>query len=286
MGDCLTPRLENIVRYATLLVHMIIGRPNGVVLKVAGELANLFGARTVGIAVCQPFQLISNAEYGAGAVAGILHDELDKETNATEAEYRAAFGSAQAPLEWRSSSASLLLPDYLAREARCADLIITSAAPADRFDSSRHVNIGDLIMRAGRPVLVVPHAGMNLPFQRVVVAWKDTREARRAIRDAMPLLKAAKGVTVVEIASDVDEPAALSRVNDVTVWLESHGVKAVPLVSPSNGDDASCLDAILESQEADLVVAGAYGHSRLREWAFGGVTDSLLRTGRCALLSH
>jgi nucleotide-binding universal stress UspA family protein len=274
------------VRYATLLVHMIIGRPNGAVLKAAGELANLLGARTVGIAACQPAQFISRGEYSDGAVVGMLHDEFDKETKATEAEYRAAFESAQSPLEWRSSDASLQLPDYLAREARCADLIITSAAPANRFDSSRHVNIGDLIMRAGRPVLVVPHAGMSLPFQWVVVAWKDTREARRAIRDAMPLLKAAKNVTIVEIASDLDEPKALRRVKDVATWLESHGVKAVPLVSPSKGDDASCLDAIFESQAADLVVAGAFGHSRLREWAFGGVTDSLLRTGRCALLSH
>ncbi len=274
------------MRYATLLVHMIVGRPNGAVLKVAGEIAKLFGARTVGIAACQPVQLISGVEYNDGAVVGMLRDEFDKETKATEAEYRAAFESSQSSLEWRSSDSSLPLSEYLAREARCADVIITSVAPADRFDSSRHVNIGDLIMRAGRPVLVVPHAGTSLPFQRVVVAWKDTREARRAIRDAMPLLKAAKDVTVVEIASDANESAALSRVKDVTAWLKSHGVTAVPLVSPSKGDDASCLDAIFESQQADLVVAGAYGHSRLREWAFGGVTDNLLRTGRCALLSH
>ena len=274
------------MNYATLLVHMIVGRPNGAVLKVAGELAKLFGARTVGIAACQPVQFISGAEYNGGAVVGILQDELQKETRATEAEYRAAFESAHIALEWRSSGASLQLPDYIAREARCADLIITSAVSADWFDSSRYVNIGDLIMRAGRPVLVVPHAGPSLPFQRVVVAWKDTREARRAINDAMPLLKAAKVVTVVEIASEVDEPAALGRVKDVTAWLESHGVKAIPLVSPAKGDDASRLDAILESQEADLVVAGAYGHSRLREWALGGVTASLLRTGRSVLLSH
>ena len=274
------------MRYATLLVHMVVGRPNGAVLKVAGELAKLFGARTVGIAACQPVQFISGAEYNNGAVVGILQDELQKETRATEAEYRAALKSAHSALEWRSSDASLHLTEYIAQEARCADLIVTSATSADRFDTLRHVNVGELIMRAGRPVLVVPHAGLSVPFQRVVVAWKDTREARRAIRDAVPLLKAAKKVTVVEIASEADEPAALNRLNDVAIWLESHDVKAVALVLASNGNDAHSLDAYLESQEADLVVAGAYGHSRLREWAFGGVTDSLLQTGRCALLSH
>ena len=274
------------MRYATLLVHMVVGRPNGAVLKVAGEIAKLFGARTIGISACKPVQFSSGAEYSDGAVVQMVYDALDNETKASEAEYRAALKSAHSALEWRSSDASLHLTEYIAQEARCADLIITSAMSADRFDSLRHVNIGELIMRAGRPVLVVPHAGLSVPFQRVVVAWKDTREARRAIRDAMPLLKAAKEVTVVEIASAADEPAALNRVKDVATWLESHDVKAAALVLAANGNDASSLDAYLESQKADLVVAGAYGHSRLREWAFGGVTDSLLQTGRCALLSH
>ena len=274
------------MRYATLLVHMVVGHPNGAVLMVAGELAKLFGARTVGISACNSVQFVSGAEYSDGAVVQMLHDVLDNETKASEAEYRTSFKSAHSALEYRSNDTSLHLTEYIAQEARCADLIITSAMSADRFDSLRYVNIGELIVRAGRPVLVVPHAGLSVPFQRVVIAWKDTREARRAIRDAMPLLKAAKEVTVVEIASDSDASEALGRVKDVTAWLESHDVKAAPLISPSKGDDASCLDSILESQKADLVVAGAYGHSRLREWAFGGVTDSLLRTGRCALLSH
>ena len=265
---------------------MIVGRPNGAVLKVASELAKLFGARTVGIAACQPIKLIAGAGYSDTAVVRMLHDELDNEIKATEVEYRVALKSADSALEWRTSEASLHLTESIAREARGADLIITSAVSADRSDSLRYVNVGDLIMRAGRPVLVVPHAGQSVPFQRVVVAWKDTREARRAIRDAMPLLKAANEVTVVEIASDLDASEARRRVKDVCAWLESHNVKAIPLVSPLKGDDASCLDAILESQKADLVVAGAYGHSRLREWAFGGVTDSLLGTSRCALLSH
>ena len=274
------------MRYATLLVHMIVGRPNGAVLQVAGELASLFGARTVGIVACQPVQSISVTEYGDSAVVGIDPDVLDKGLQDAEAEYRTAFDSAQSPLEWRSSDGSVAPHQYLAQEARCADIIITSPASADRFYTSRHVNTGELVMHAGRPVLVVPHAGVSPPFKNVVVAWKDTREARRAIRDAMPLLKAATHVTVVEIASEANEPEALGRLRDVIGWLGGHDIKAVSMVSPSGGDDASTLDAILERLEADLVVSGAYGHSRLSEWAFGGVTDSLLRTSRCVLMSH
>ena len=265
---------------------MIVGRSNGAVLKVAGELAKLLGARTIGIADCHPVPMMSGAGYVDGAVIGMLQDGLDKEIGAAEAEYREAFLSSTAPLEWRSSNALSPSLGFLAREARCADLIISSALLTDRFDSMRHVNIGDLIMYAGRPVLVVPHAGAHLPFEQVVVGWKDTRESRRAVCDALPLLRAAKHVTVVEIAAADDLASALTRVTDVTTWLESHSIKAIPLALPAVGSDANCLDTFLEKHNADLVVAGAYGHSRLREWAFGGVTDSIVRSGRCALLSH
>ena len=274
------------LRYETLLVHMIVGRSNGAVLKVATELAKLLGARTIGIAACHPVPMMSGPGYVDGAVIGMLQEQLDKEIGAAEVEYREALLSSKAPLEWRSSNTLSPSPDFLAREARCADLIISSALPTDRFDSMQHVNIGDLIMHAGRPVLVVPHAGVHLPFEQVVVAWKDTRESRRAVCDALPLLRAAKHVTVVEIAAADDVASAMTRVTDVATWLESHSIKATPLALPAAGSDASCLDSFLDKHNADLVVAGAYGHSRFREWAFGGVTDSLLRTGRCALLSH
>ena len=273
--------------FKTLLVNMIVGHPNGAVLKVADELAQLLGAQTVGVTACQPTTwLISGDGYSDGTVVKMLQDEFDKEISAAEAEYRNAFSASKSMVEWRASSVLLPLTDYIVREARCADLIITSTVSAGSFDSMRHVNIGDLVMDAGRPVLVVPHAVAHTSLEQVMVAWKDTRESRRAVSDALPLLRAAKHVTVVEIATTDDMSNAQTRVADVANWLERHGIKAYPVASPAVGTDADCLDAILEKSNADLVIAGAYGHSRLREWAFGGVTESLLRTGRCALLSH
>ncbi|WP_157190267.1 universal stress protein [Novosphingobium sp. Rr 2-17] len=243
-------------------------------------------ARLVGIAACQPIQFTYGDDYIDGRTMAACQDELRAELRTAEAEFREALKDNPLPVEWRSSYTIDALPDYLASEARCADLIVTSLAAADPFDSSRHTSIGDLVVRAGRPLLAVPHSGARIPFDRILVAWKDTREARRAVAEALPLLALAKHVTVLEIAEQDDVPTALSRVQDVTQWLALHRVKAVPLAVASNGADAVQLGSILNEQETDLVVAGAYGHNRLREWAFGGVTHALLQGGRCALLSH
>jgi nucleotide-binding universal stress UspA family protein len=148
--------------------------------------------------------------------------------------------------------------------------------------------MGDLVMQVGRPILIVPAAADKLKLERVVVFWKETREARRAAFDALPLLKKAVNVVVAEIAAEEDLAAVRTHLEEVVGWLKRHGVVAEVLALPSTGDDATGLNAIAEEQGADIIVAGAYGHGRLREWAFGGVTsDLLLRPqDRCSLVSH
>ena len=273
--------------YGTLMVHLELGRSNAGLLQITGDLAERFHASVIGIAACQPMQIV----YGDGFISGDIYEqdrqELDKEMKAAEAEFRSALQTRAVTLEWRSTVMFTLLSDYLAREARSADLIITGIASGDLFDSSRSVNTGDLVMRAGRPVLVVPSAASKVKLDRVVVGWKDTREARRAVSDALPLLKGASHVAVVEIAVEEELAAARTQIEDVAGWLNRHGIKAECLTSPSTGDDATALYAVAQDQGADLIVAGAYGHSRLREWALGGVTrDLLLRANWCSLLSH
>ena len=273
--------------YGTLMVHLELGRSNAGLLQIAGDLAERFHAGVSGIAACQPMQLV----YGDSFISGDIYEqdrqELDKEMKAAEAEFRRALQMRAVTLEWRSTVMFTLLSDYLARESRSADLVITGIASGDLFDSSRSVNTGDLVMRAGRPVLVVPAAAGKVKLDRVVVGWKNTREARRAVSDALPLLKGASHVAVVEIAVEEELAAARTQIEDVAGWLNRHGIKAECLTSPSTGDDATALYAMAQDQGADVIVAGAYGHSRLREWALGGVTrDLLLRANWCSLLSH
>ena len=273
--------------YATLLVHLELDRPNTGLLKITAELAERFHAGVIGIAACQPLQMV----YGDGYVAGDLYqqdrDEIAKELSAAEAEFRAALHGRVAFLEWRSAQTYAYLADYLAREARCADLVLTGIGTGDFLDASRAANIGELIMQTGRPVLIVPTSASTLALDHVLIGWKDTRETRRAVSDALPLLKHASRVSIVELAAEDDLPAAGQRVQDVVAWLGRHAIKAEGGAQLATGDDAGALYAIGQDQSVDLVVAGAYGHNRLREWMLGGVTrDLLLSANRFSLVSH
>jgi nucleotide-binding universal stress UspA family protein len=150
------------------------------------------------------------------------------------------------------------------------------------------VNPSDLVMQAGRPLLVVPDGYNWLDLRSVMIAWKDTAEARRAVSDALPLLRQSTEVTVVEIVEDeADRAAAVSRVKDVVAWLSRHGVRASEQVPAPDGDAATQLEQIASDVGAGVVVAGAYGHSRLSEWILGGVTRRLISpSNRSSLLSH
>jgi nucleotide-binding universal stress UspA family protein len=145
-------------------------------------------------------------------------------------------------------------------------------------------------MQAGRPVLVVPDTVNWLDLRSVLVAWKDTPEARRAIAAALPLLRKAKDVIVAEIPEgEGGQSAAASRVRDVVGWLSRHGISASERVPELNEprDPVVQLEEIAGAAGASLIVAGAYGHSRFRELILGGMTQHLLtQTGRCTLLSH
>ena len=273
--------------YATLMVHVEPGQSNAALLHVAADLADRFHAGVIGIAACQPVQVV----YGDGYVPDDLIErdrvEIEGEMKKAEAEFRDVLEPRVANLDWRSTMAFAPLSDYLSREARRADLFITGVAAGGFFDGSRQGNTGDLVMQIGRPVLIVPATGSARRFDRFVIGWKDTRETRRAVADALPLLKKAVHVAVVEIATDEDLARARAGVADVVSWLGRHDIVAEAVAALSTGDDASQLDDVAREHGADVIVAGAYGHSRLREWALGGVTrDLLIRTDRCTLLAH
>lgn len=273
---------------ATLMVHLELGHPNTALLKITAALAERLHAGVIGIALCQPMRIIYNDGYIPPDIFEQDRKQIDDEIKAAEAEFREVLTGRAATLEWSSAVTSMSLSDYLADESCRADLVITGVdRNASLFDLSRHVDLGDFVMQAGRPCLIIPAETETLSLEHVVVGWKDTRETRRAIRDALPLLKTAGQVTVVEIAATEDLDAANARLANVAGWLKGHGIDATPVTSPALGDDATQLDAIAREKGATLLVAGAYGHSRVREWALGGVTrDLLLRAGRCALVSH
>src|SRR5690606_4452572 len=148
----------------------------------------------------------------------------------------------------------------------------------------------DFVMRCGRPVLLVPYAGrFEAVGRRVLVAWDAGREAARAVRDALPLLKRAEHVEVVSF--NPDRPGARHGPipgADLAAYLARHDVKVH--VSQQHGDDIEVGEQILSRAadlHSDLIVMGAYGHSRLRELALGGATRTLLASMTVpVLMSH
>jgi nucleotide-binding universal stress UspA family protein len=273
--------------YATLLVHLEIGQSNANLLNVTGDLAGRFGANVVGIAARQAVPVM----YGDGYPTGALYEQYRQDTERliaqTQQEFQSALQLRVSQLAWRSTLVYESLSDYLAQEARSTDLVITGVAEGDWFAADARINVGDLLMRVGRPVLVVPPQVSELRLEWAVLAWKDTREARRAAVDALPLLKKAVQVSIIEVAQKDDLAAAELRVADVANWLLHHGIKASTLVSPANDEGDGQLVSLAKAQGADVIVAGAYGHSRPREWIFGGVTRDLMKRANCCLLlSH
>jgi nucleotide-binding universal stress UspA family protein len=276
------------MEYKTLLVQLDLNENNEGVLKVAGELADRFKAGVIGVAAAQAVEIPFD-EYGASAeVMAADRAEIGVKLAACKAQFHEALDNRVQKLEWRCATTSASPAAYVAEQSRAADLIIAAShRGSSMFNHSRRVDIGQLAMMAGRPILLVPPGIVSLALRHVFIGWMDSREARRATADAMPLLKAAKKVTILEITSSHDQPEAEKRVKDVAVWLEPHGVGASPLVIGTGSGHEGYLRAELMEHHCDLLVAGAFAHSRLGEWIFGGVTQNiLLNPAFCVLFSH
>lgn len=178
--------------------------------------------------------------------------------------------------------------ETVTRLSRSADLIVAGGGASGRIDRHRAIDTGELLMRSGRPVLVAPPAGGELKANSIVVAWKDAREARRALADALPFLQAAENVLVVDVCHQSETLEAEVRTGAVLEGLARHGVTAqAKVVAAPSHRVAAELNVAAQGAGADLIVAGGYGHSRLGEWVFGGVTQDLLHfPERFVLLSH
>jgi nucleotide-binding universal stress UspA family protein len=137
-------------------------------------------------------------------------------------------------------------------------------------------------------VLAIPPGGKWRSPERILITWKDSRESRRAVRDALPFLRRARKVGLVEIVEHEEtSKLAQARLRDVASWLKSHSVEALPQAITPRGDALDAFAGAAREFKPDWIVAGAYGHTRLGEWIFGGVTRYLLtQSGRPAFLSH
>jgi len=273
--------------YATVMVSLALDESNEARLEAAGQIAERFDSGIVGIAAAQ---FSPPVYFTSGEQAQNLIDQgqalIKKRMSELEVQFREATKNRAKYVEWRCA---IDFPArYILQEARCADVIVSGGQSNALSDPFALASPKDLVMQAGRPLLIAPDNVSWLDLRSVLMAWKDTPEARRAIAYSLPMLRKAKEVTVAEIVEAGDNrSAAVSRVRDVVAWLSRHGVSASEVVPEDGGDVIAQLDAIAANVGAGVVVAGAYGHSRFRELILGGMTQHLMtQSSRCVLLSH
>jgi nucleotide-binding universal stress UspA family protein len=237
-------------------------------ISLAADLARRFGSLLIGVAgwplIKRPVETLSDNE---------LAERASKELRKLGETFRKIAEPTAARIEWR---ASMDFPrEIIPKEARAADLLVIgqSMLPGDVVHS---YDPGTIILAAGRPVLVVPPEIDRFDFSRVLVAWKDTREARRAISDALPFLKLADNVSIA-VAKTPGAEDADAQIADVTRYLDRHNVRVAQQIATvaSDHEEAILLD-LARQHRVSLIVAGAYGRTRLSEWIFGGVTRNLL----------
>jgi nucleotide-binding universal stress UspA family protein len=270
--------------YATLMVYVDADGAPEARVRLAAGLADKFNATLIGMSALAAAPIMPE-----GILAQSLTEVEVREMRAKLADrgnwFRRIAGGDHRRREWR---AVLEFPtDALAREARSADLIVIGHAGRTQGIYGS-LDPAGTVLTIGRPTLVVPDAASTLRADHVVIGWRDTREARRAVQDALPLLHQASRVTVVEICGSGEESAAREHLDDVARYLERHRISGGPrVILRREGSGASLLVRLAQDEGADLLVTGAYGHSRLGEWIFGGVSRELLATSPiCCLMSH
>lgn len=271
--------------YAAMIVHVDIEENSDKRSRLAVELADRFSAALIGIAGWAPRPaLVAEGIVIEAEMTELEMEEMQARLDEAGKKFRADAQHLK-HVEWRAEMDFSV--NVVAREARAADLVIIGGGRA-AGGMHRLLDPGVALLRAGRPVLVVPPAIDSLRADRVVVAWKDTRESRLAVRDALSLLQNAKEVLVVEVCDRGLEAEAQNHVDDVALYLKRHGVVvAAKSFRHAKGSVGAELTRYAHDEKADLLVAGGYGHSRLGEWVFGGVTRDLLAASPiCCLLSH
>lgn len=265
--------------YKTILVHLNRASRAAAILEPVVEMARNNEAHVIGVYL-QPRVQAAIAVDTLGN-PNMLLDEIKLEQENAEtiaATFERLTKGQTFTAEWRNVAATL--PDFagnLIDQALTADLIVAGQNDPDWNQSGQLDFPERLILESGRPVLAIPYVGHYKSIgHTVVIAWKPGRESSRAVFNAIPLLQHAKIVHILQIA---EKREALRPATDLAAALARHGVKAE--LQMSQAVDQSVGNELLSriaDLGTDLLVMGAYGHSRMREYVFGGATRDVIKT--------
>lgn len=179
-----------------------------------------------------------------------------------------------------------MLADRTGKGGPIADLILIGDADLWEIAWLRKRTAETVVMGGGTPLIILSGATSLAPVQHAMIGWKDTGEARRAVHDLIAVIMPHAKVEVVGVGHDAgDMPAILEGMTEIVRHLRAHGYDATPHAVPANGQsDAEALQGFALRQGAELLAIGAFGHSRLREVVFGGVTRALIEHPRLPVL--
>jgi len=278
--------------FKNILLHMDPSDRCEERMGVAGKLAISHDATVTGLYVIpEPFYpMYAEASYFPEDILDNMEKEEKENCKIAEQKFREFAAAQNIKSEWHSEQGPLA--ETVCKHARYADLSLLGKGSMEEPTSYPDPFLAeDVVMRSGRPVLVIPNSGHFEELgKRILVCWNASRESVRAVNDAMPFLVAADKVTVLVV--NPDKPASGDHGDipsaDIAHYLARHGVK---VEAASTHTDQSDVGEIILSRafdvDADMIVAGAYGHSRTREWILGGVTKTLIHeTPVPAFLSH
>lgn len=270
-----------------ILVHVAEDDRCGDRIALACDLAARDDGMVTGLFV-RPYPIIIPAVMPDGAVSVV--EDIEKTYESWAQQSKEAFTKATdakgIQAEWREDRGEM--DERLAFHARYADIVVVGQASPDDPAEPITVDLGGTVaIDAGRPVLLVPYAGtFSVAWKRIMIAWDSSRAATRAVHDAMDFLKAADHVDVVCV--DPKESADRDPGADIAAHLARHDVTAqAHRLSSGDLSTTETIISAMANMSSDLLVMGAYGHGRLGEIIFGGVTRNMQKyTPIPVLMSH
>ena len=274
--------------YKTVLVHIDSGKRCAMRVEVAIGLAMQHDAHLVALYALAPYipPAYVMMQMGPEVIEAQKHAVEAEMARAEEAFTRQTAAAGLSNAEWRTAIDDPV--DAMSLHARYADIVVIGQSDASDASDVATNFPARLVLAVDRPVLIVPSVGSYPSIgKRILVAWNASREAAKAVTEAMPLLKLADNVIVMAVNPRYGEHGSTPGA-DIGLYLARHGVHVDVEMNPGNEIDVGNeLLSRATDLSVDLLVMGGYGHSRLKEWVLGGATRTILESMTIpVLMSH
>ena len=269
--------------FKTILTHVVADQRCDARLRMTAGVAKVLRADVIGYGAQAPWPYSDGVGRGADfeQIVGATKANLDT----SSAAFHRIMSEEGVGWTWRQA---LGYPDIeIPNNAAPADLVVAYGLDHEA-DTATYATPDTMVMATGLPVLLLPNEEAPFQADRILFAWKNTREARHALSTFIPLMKQASRVLIAAVCKDKERATVEAQLSDVVYRLGRHGVQAQSLVSAAaSGSTAQALARIADQDASETMVLGAYGHSRFREWALGGVTRDLIDDGgRYIVFAH